>query len=90
VPLHTGPGLDTLKGAACPLVVLSQKGTDIQNFAFPESFYLVPGLEGPGLPESLAETAAVSIPMASRVESLNAAIAVGIAVYVWKNRSQKN
>ena len=40
------------------------------------------GMEGPGLPEKWRERA-VAIPMAGEVESLNAATAAAIALYVW-------
>ena len=54
------------------------------RFEFPESFCLVPGLEGPGIPESLDGARNVSIPMANGIESLNAAMATGIMLYLWQ------
>jgi tRNA G18 (ribose-2'-O)-methylase SpoU len=45
----------------------------------------VPGVEGPGLPTHLREGARRCIPIAPGVESLNAATATAIALYVWRH-----
>lgn len=84
VPLYQGPSIYDLNPSRIPIVTLSPQGTNIKEFNFPDSFSLVPGLEGPGLPHHLAGTACLSIPMAPGVESLNAAMATGIVLYVWK------
>jgi tRNA G18 (ribose-2'-O)-methylase SpoU len=57
-------------------------GMPLFEFAFPQSFALLPGMEGPGLPGGLKKNA-VSIPMSPKVESLNAAAAAAIALYTW-------
>jgi 16S rRNA (guanine(527)-N(7))-methyltransferase RsmG len=68
-----------------PLITLSMEGTRISQFQFPESFILLPGLEGPGLPEDLRHRA-LAIPMEPGLESLNAATAAAIALYEWRRR----
>jgi 16S rRNA (guanine(527)-N(7))-methyltransferase RsmG len=83
--LLQGPALKDLTGDL-PLVPLSMHGRDISDFTFPDSFGLLPGLEGPGIPEPLRRLA-VSIPIDPRVESLNAATAAAVALYVWSRRS---
>lgn len=66
-----------------PIVALipPPKGQDITTFKLPESFILAPGLEGPGVPEGLNPQVFISIPMEEGVESLNAAMATGIALF---------
>jgi len=68
-----------------PLLTLSMEGTGISRFQFPERFILLPGLEGPGLPEDLRHQA-LAIPMEPGLESLNAATAAAIALYEWRRR----
>jgi tRNA G18 (ribose-2'-O)-methylase SpoU len=79
--LMQGPSIHEL-GDDLPIVALSMKGTPVSEFAFPESFALLPGMEGPGLPGKFDQRA-VSIPMSGKVESLNAAAAAAVALYVW-------
>ena len=84
VPLFRGPSIYELSPSRIPVFTLSPQGEDVKDFNFPDSFCLVPGLEGPGLPHHLARKTRLSIPMAPGVESLNAAMATGIILYVWK------
>jgi 16S rRNA (guanine527-N7)-methyltransferase len=84
VPLFRGPSIGELHAANLPLITLSAEGEDLATSPFPPSFGLVPGLEGPGLPEHLRGTLARRIPIAEGVESLNAATATAIALYQWK------
>jgi len=84
VPLLEGPSIEALQPDRLPLIALSPAGRDIGRFRFPERFCLIPGLEGPGLTDALAEAETLSIPMARGVESLNAALAAGIALYLWR------
>jgi len=65
-----------------PGVPLSNEGKKISDFKFPEKFGLLPGLEGPGLPDRFRKTA-LSIPISRRVESLNAVVATAVALFVW-------
>jgi 16S rRNA (guanine527-N7)-methyltransferase len=84
VPLLRGPSIHDLDPDAAPLVTLSAEGTDLTDEPFPQRFGLVPGVEGPGLPERLRHGPARRIPIAEGVESLNAATAVAIALYEWQ------
>ncbi len=89
-PLFQGPGVVQLKQFKIPLVIMTSEGKDVARFNFPESFCLVPGLEGPGIPEILKGGAKISIPMTNGVESLNAAMATGIVLYLWRNGRRKS
>jgi len=88
IPFYQGPALSRLAPLETPLIIMSTKGKDVARFEFPESFCLIPGLEGPGIPESLEGARKVSIPMANGIESLNAAMATGIMLYLWQNGKQ--
>ena len=85
VPMVTGPSIRDLHQAGVPLITLSPRGKDMAEYRFPGTFGLIPGLEGPGLPANLMELDSLSIPMGRNVESLNAALATGIALYVWRS-----
>jgi tRNA G18 (ribose-2'-O)-methylase SpoU len=84
VRMYKGPSLTSLRISNVPLIALSPEGKDIAAFRFPPSFCLVPGLEGPGLPPHLRKATLLSIPMEPGVESLNAALVTGIALYLWR------
>jgi tRNA G18 (ribose-2'-O)-methylase SpoU len=86
VPLFQGPSLDEFKVSDGPVVTLSPDGKDIGIYRFPDTFCMVSGLEGSGLPENLREATALAIPMEPGVESINAALATGIALYLWRSR----
>jgi 16S rRNA (guanine(527)-N(7))-methyltransferase RsmG len=85
VQLRQGPALDRLP-ANLPIIALSPGGADIRQTAFPPSFGLLAGMEGPGLP-AVWRGQAVSIPISPAVESLNAAAAVAVALYEWKRNT---
>ena len=85
--LCEGPSLSELPGDLS-VVALAASGRPISDFSFPESFCLLPGMEGPGLAPGW-EHNAVAIPMAGSVESLNAAVATGIALYEWRTQKGK-
>jgi tRNA G18 (ribose-2'-O)-methylase SpoU len=78
--------LDEFKVPDGQVVTLSPQGEDIGNYRFPETFCMIPGLEGPGLPGNLKDANALAIPMEPGVESINAALATGIALYLWRDR----
>lgn len=80
--LH-GPSLRDLP-VDLPVMPLSAEGANLAGFKFPGRFALLPGMEGPGLPE-VWRRSALSIPIAQGVESLNAATAAAIALYVWSD-----
>lgn len=84
VPIFEGPSLRSLRRLKAPLITLSPEGEDAGKFTFPPAFGLMPGLEGPGVPEGLKRDVVLSVPMEPGVESLNAALATGIALYLWR------
>ncbi len=88
VAMERGPALDRLQGPAedFPMVALSQGGKVLAGYRFPPRFGLVAGMEGPGLPEDRSGWVRVGIPMEPGVESLNAAMAAGIALYSWRRQ----
>lgn len=81
---RTGPSIHDLNATA-PILPLSGEGTPIDCAAFPDAFGLMPGIEGPGLPDRFRVTA-VSIPISDAVESLNAAVATAIALFEWRRK----
>ena len=87
VNLYVGPSLKDLRGDL-PVVALAASGRPIANFTFPDSFCLLPGMEGPGLDSRWLDNA-VSIPMAEDVESLNAATATAITLYEWRRQRKR-
>ncbi len=88
VPLLRGPSIHDLDPSALPLLALSSDGEDVSTAPWPERFGLVPGLEGPGLPEPLRSGTGRRIPIADGVESLNAATATAVALYAWRQSSR--
>ncbi|RLC26017.1 MAG: hypothetical protein DRH56_05175 [Deltaproteobacteria bacterium] len=86
IPLFRGPSIHDLDPEKSVLFPLCREGKDIGSYRFPLSFCLVPGLEGEGLPRRLRMIPGLSIPMAPGVESLNAALATGIALYLWRRQ----
>lgn len=79
--LRRGPSVDELPDDL-PIVSLSPEGRRVDGFDFPARFGLLPGVEGPGLPDRF-RSRALSIPMPGDVESLNAATATAIVLYLW-------
>ncbi len=86
VPLLHGPSIRDLASRHVPIVALATEGPTLDDAPFPDRFGLVPGIEGPGLPESLRAGPTVRVPIAPGVESLNAATATAIALYAWRGR----
>ncbi len=84
VPLLEGPSIKELATGGFPIITLSARGKDITRYRFPSAFCLLPGIEGPGLPAELDDLPSLAVPMEPGVESLNAAVATGIALYVWR------
>lgn len=83
--LLRGPSIGDLPGDA-PLIPLATQGPDIRDFRFPARFGILPGLEGPGLPIAWRDKG-VAIRISDKVESLNAAAALAIALYAWKGQA---
>jgi tRNA G18 (ribose-2'-O)-methylase SpoU len=67
-------------------VFLDSQGEDLRTYKFPKRFLMVPGVEGPGLPQSVKRENCVRISIEKDVESLNAMISVSIALYEWSSR----
>ena len=84
VALSQGPSIRDLDPRHAPLIALDADGPDLGSEPFPDRFGLVPGVEGPGLPDHLRSGPRRRIPMAPGVESLNAAVATAVALYAWK------
>jgi tRNA G18 (ribose-2'-O)-methylase SpoU len=90
VSLLEGPSIKELVKTRVPLITLSPEGKDIARYKFPTTFGLLPGLEGPGLPESLQHGTPLAIPMEPGIESINAALAAGTALYMWRSKIKKD
>jgi tRNA G18 (ribose-2'-O)-methylase SpoU len=84
ISIWKGPSIHDLSLSHVPVVTLSPDGEDVEAYRFPLNFYLIPGMEGPGLPKGFRSDASLAIPMASGVDSLNAPLATGIALYRWR------
>ena len=82
--LFQGPCLSEIP-QDLPVIALAASGQPLAQTRFPQSFCLLTGMEGPGLP-SRWQADTVAIPMAPSVESLNAAVATAIALYEWRRR----
>jgi 16S rRNA (guanine527-N7)-methyltransferase len=83
VPLFQGPRLGDLCLQNAPLIALDTTGPELSETPFPDCFGLVVGVEGPGLPAHLRAGPRRRIAMQPGVESLNAAAATAVALYVW-------
>ncbi len=81
-PLSSGPSIKDLSTSHNFIITLDMEGKDIRGFNFPRTFMLLPGLEGPGVPENL-KTFSLKIPISPHVNSLNATVATSIALYEW-------
>jgi tRNA G18 (ribose-2'-O)-methylase SpoU len=86
VPLQEGPSIHELSARHAPLIALDNSGPELDESPFPSRFGLVVGVEGPGLPERLRKGERRRIPIASAVESLNAATAAAVALYAWSRQ----
>ena len=85
--LYHGPSLHDVP-VDLPIMALSREGADISTVDFPDTFAFLPGIEGQGVPERFRDRA-VAIPIRESVESLNAAAATAIALYVWDKKGGK-
>lgn len=79
-----GPAINDLQVGGAPLLALDAGGSPLPAVTFPECFGLLPGVEGPGIPDHVGLDRRFSIPMSPGVESLNAATATAIALYEWR------
>jgi 16S rRNA (guanine(527)-N(7))-methyltransferase RsmG len=85
VPVLQGPSLAEIP-EHLPIIALSPTGHDLASAQFPRSFGLLAGMEGAGVPERW-RSRALAIPLRGGVESLNAAAATSIALYVWSQQA---
>jgi TrmH family RNA methyltransferase len=84
--IFTGPSLEEVDLLPKPTFALDLEGTPLSEVGWPPAFGLVAGIEGQGLPSSVPEAVErITIPTVSRVESLNANTALGIALYAWRS-----
>jgi RNA methyltransferase, TrmH family len=65
-----------------PCIALEANGETIKNFQWPTNFRLLVGEEGKGVPSQIPITP-ISIDMEPGVESLNATVAMSIALHQW-------
>lgn len=66
--------------------VLDSGGESLSSSKWSKNQFLVLGLEGPGIPENLSSAAKVHIPISDKLESLNAATALAIALYDYQSK----
>ncbi|MFN7262781.1 MAG: TrmH family RNA methyltransferase, partial [Pseudobdellovibrionaceae bacterium] len=69
------------------VLALDSQGQNLMSYQWPKSFRLLVGEEGPGLGD-LAIRNRISIPT-ENVESLNAVVALSVALYDYKRKSNK-
>lgn len=78
--LLRGPRWAEVNGAAGPLYALDGGGEDLTRFDWPSDMRLILGEEGQGVPADCPATR-LSVPTTGAVESLNATVAVSIALF---------
>ncbi len=82
VSLAQGPSIRNLPEAAT-WVTLDAQGESLPAFHWPKDIRLLVGEEGPGLP-SITSGTRLAVPMTGSVESLNAVVAAGMALYAYR------
>lgn len=88
IELYSGPSINEIiiNHKSIPnLITLDMSGQSINKFSFPDNFFLLPGVEGQGLPNKIRKQS-LSIPMEQGIESLNASVSVSIVLWEWKRR----
>jgi len=89
IEFFRGPALveifDIAAKSSIEILALDKNGKDISEVEFPSKFILIPGVEGPGLPEIYLNKS-VSIPLSDKIESLNASVALSIFMYEWSRK----
>lgn len=80
--LMQGPSIRDLPEPAA-WVALDMQGESLPAFHWPKNIRLLVGEEGPGLPPIISGTR-LAVPMADSVESLNAVVAAGMALYAYR------
>ena len=87
IPIYQGPSIRELVYKCAPLFILSSEGEDIVDF--PKSFGILPGQEGPGIPERLRLLPSIRVIMEPNIESLNAATATAIVLHSWYKKKNE-
>lgn len=82
VSLVQGPSIRNLPERAT-WVTLDAQGESLPAFRWPKDIRLLIGEEGPGLPPHPSGTR-LAVPMTDSVESLNAVVAAGMALYAYR------
>lgn len=82
VSLAQGPSIRDLPAPAT-CVTLDAQGESLPAFHWPKDVRLLVGEEGPGLPPITSGTR-LAVPMTNSVESLNAVVAAGMALYAYR------
>jgi TrmH family RNA methyltransferase len=82
VSLAQGPSIRDLPEKATGLT-LDVRGENLPAFRWPKDVRLLVGEEGPGLPPIISGTR-LAVPMTGSVESLNAVVAAGMALYAYR------
>ena len=82
VSLVQGPSIRNLPERAI-WVTLDTQGESLHAFQWPEDIRLLVGEEGPGLPPR-SSGKRLAVPMTDAVESLNAVVAAGMALYAYR------
>lgn len=80
VEFQSGPALKDIEK---PVIGLDLNGQTLTSYDWPKNCFLAIGEEGPGLP-NLLNVERISIPTSPRVDSLNASVALGIALYDYR------
>lgn len=81
LPLLRGPAWRDLGAVAGPVFALDGQGESLTGFAWPRDLRLILGEEGRGIPAGLA-VRRLAIPTTGVVESLNATVAMSLAVFL--------
>lgn len=77
---YLAPSIRDIKSSC---IALDAGGENIQTFSWPKSFRLLVGEEGRGVPSEIP-IVPIAIVMEPGVESLNATVAMSLALYQWK------
>jgi RNA methyltransferase, TrmH family len=80
VDFYVAPSIQQIKS---PCIALDAGGEMLEDFQWPNSFRLLVGEEGKGVPTQIPITP-ISIRMEPGIESLNATVAMSIALHHWK------
>ena len=89
IRLEYGPALKDIASVSVKkhFYSLDMHGQYLAGVVWPQTFGLIAGMEGTGLPAGIKEKCVpVSIPLENGLESLNAAAAVSIALWDWKTK----